>query len=84
MISANYFEANEAYQYGGGINVTHAAPLISGNTISSNTAYYGGAWIFPRSPEFTKNIVTGNMANVHGGGVYCATGRRRLSSPIAS
>ncbi len=75
VISNNYFEDNKAYQYGGAINVTRSAPIISGNTIVSNTAYYGGGIdVNASSPELSHNLIQRNTAYVHGGGAYLRSG----------
>lgn len=57
---------------GGGISVTSAAALITGNVISGNTAgYAGGAIHVSRSTvTVTGNVITANSAARRGGGIY--------------
>jgi len=75
VVSDNYFECNRADYYGGAINVTRSAPTITGNTIISGTAYNGGAVDMSQSAgEFENNILRGNLANLHGGGLYLRDG----------
>jgi hypothetical protein len=75
VVDSNYFEDNKADQYGGALNITRSSPTITGNTIISNTAFYGaGVDMYESAPEFTNNIIRQNIANALGGGVYLRNG----------
>lgn len=59
-------------QYGGGILIRSASPIIRNNVITSNGAEQAGGGIFvvdQASPLIVKNVVTGNMAAHRGGGI---------------
>jgi parallel beta-helix repeat protein len=64
---------------GPGISCRGSNPIIDFNTISGNTADYGGG-IFCRnsSPLIINNTITGNTANDVGGGINCWL----ISNPI--
>jgi parallel beta-helix repeat protein len=57
---------------GGGIYCVDASPIISGNTITDNTAYFGGGiFCLIASPFITDNTISGNNVGMGGGGISC-------------
>jgi putative cofactor-binding repeat protein len=57
--------------YGGGINVYHSSPTISGNTITENESENLGGGIYSEysSPTITGNTISKNEAK-SGGGIF--------------
>ncbi len=56
---------------GAGIFIHDAAPSITGNTITGNSALRGGAiYITQASPVLSGNMIIGNEASWEGGGIY--------------
>ena len=54
-----------------GICCENSSPTIANNTITENSAYYGGGiYCYYSSPTITNNTITENSAS-HGGGIYC-------------
>lgn len=60
--------------FGGGISCTSSSPTIANNTISGNSATYGGGIFcyYNSSPSISDNIITGNTAS-YGGGIECTS-----------
>jgi len=80
-ISGNYIVENKAFQYGGGINVTGAWPIITGNTVINNASYYGGGIdASDAALELVGNLIVGNLASINGGGIYLRNLSRGLIS----
>ncbi len=73
-IRGNTIEYNEADSCGGGVLCdVSCSPTIAGNSVSFNNAQWGGG-IFMwhgSSGSIDSNVVTGNVAQVVGGGIYC-------------
>ncbi|MBG84827.1 MAG: hypothetical protein CMJ40_09815 [Phycisphaerae bacterium] len=65
--------------YGGGIHCRNSTPIISGCTISDNTAYSGGGiYSYFSIPTISNCTISGNTADYGGGGIYL------VGSPIIS
>jgi hypothetical protein len=58
------------YSFGGGINGNYSLALISNNTISGNSALFGGG-IFWCNGIISNNTISGNTASVGGGLAGC-------------
>lgn len=57
---------------GGGIALHDCSGLVEGNRISENISRNGaGIACFGASPTIANNTMTGNSAEVRGGGIYC-------------
>jgi parallel beta-helix repeat protein len=52
----------------------YSSPTLTNNTISGNSASYGGGVCCANdsSPTLTNNTISGNSASIYGGGVCCA------------
>ena len=65
--------------FGGGIHCRNSTPIISGCTISDNTAYSGGGiYSYFSIPTISDCTISGNTADYGGGGIYL------VGSPIIS
>lgn len=72
---------------GGAIYCYYSSPTISHNTISGNSAEYGGGGIYcePGSRSMiSNNTITGNSAKYSGGGIYCSDSRPTISNNTIS
>jgi parallel beta-helix repeat protein len=89
VISDNTISDNSASFYGGGISVDSKVTagkrvIIINNVISSNEStgaqgLGGGVSIFGADVQMTGNTVTGNTADLNGGGVWAAYGAPTIS-----
>jgi len=70
-INKNVISDNAAFLRAGGVFCRNSAnPTISNNTISDNTARGGaGINLEQSSPFITTNVISGNVAELHGGGI---------------
>jgi hypothetical protein len=78
-LDGNVVEATFNFSHGGGIYQDVGTTAIRNSTLSSNTADYGGAVAVDGgesaagiSMEITNVTVSGNVANLQGGGLYIA------------
>lgn len=80
-ITSCVLTGNTGVLYGGAIYCGQASsPIITGNTITSNSATYGGAIVCSSysSPTISSNAISLNTAEITGGGVHCI----EHSSPV--
>jgi len=70
-----------AKTYGGGINVNHSFPTISGNTINENESKNLGGGIYSEysSPAITGNTISKNKAK-SGGGIFAYSFKNKKES----
>jgi len=70
-----------------GVSCSNSSPIISNNTIITNTATYGGGINCSQTyggscvPTIVNNIVTGNSAT-NGGGIYCDSASPKIISNV--
>ncbi len=83
FIGNNFIYANSA-SYGAGIFCAHANPLIAGNIIAEDTAFFsgGGVQFWNSEALFVNNVVYGNVAFNLGGGVYFHTSDDHVTNTI--
>jgi predicted outer membrane repeat protein len=63
---------SSSYRYGGGVYCSWAAPTITNNTITANSASKGGGiYCEYLGASIANNAITTNNATSDGGGVYC-------------
>ena len=64
---------NTSSEFGGGIFILSGTSTLTNNTITGNTANFGGGisnWYWGNTLTLTNNTITGNTANRSGGGIY--------------
>lgn len=77
-IRNNIICGNSAEKFGGGIYCYESSPVIFENTITGNrvdnSVYTDGGGIncrYKSNPPIVNNIITRNMADGYGGGIFC-------------
>jgi parallel beta-helix repeat protein len=71
-IDSNVITKNVSEYGAGGIECYISSPIITNNTITDNTSWYGGGIGCEESaPTITANIITLNTADSLGGGIVC-------------
>ncbi|UCC78256.1 MAG: T9SS type A sorting domain-containing protein [Candidatus Zixiibacteriota bacterium] len=83
FIGNNFIYANSA-SYGAGIFCAHADPLIAGNIIAEDTAFFsgGGVQFWNSEALFVNNVIYGNVAFNSGGGIYFHTSDDHVTNTI--
>jgi len=73
-LAEHQMSEREAIFGGGAISLFFCFPIMTGNTIINNHAYFGGGiFCFQASPRIEETVLTGNWANF-GGAVYYSGG----------
>ncbi len=71
IMNGNSFATNLWQQQGGGIYCSNASPTILNSSIVSSRAYYGGGvYAWKSSPVIRNSALSGNTAQIYGGGLY--------------
>jgi hypothetical protein len=78
LISGNISEYGKNSGTGGGVSLERGSFTMKGGTISGNKAYYGGGVMLWNGTnaifDMEDGLITGNTAELHGGGVYAMSG----------
>lgn len=73
-IQNNTISGNTATTTGGGLYIQSPGLTLTGNTISTNTAAFGGGIMAGADTTLVNNIISGNTASENGGGLGVASG----------